>query len=244
MKRVRTGVRTAKRAARTTTPIEFKLAEQDTWQPARLFSVAGIGGAGEEQERRATSALVATMQAVPAFARAVCSRVGAPPPGVSKAISKFPTNEANLVSFPMPSSRFHAAVDCGPVCSKSRPVTASSSASNSRTTSMWLVGKKYDAVISLSNDIPPASAGELPVEVDRRKLAKVALRHLSWAEVAHEARMLLSHGHIEENLQNWILREFLRYLDHPRSGGFRVRRHGPSLGSGTRSRDCRNPAAE
>jgi hypothetical protein len=72
-------------------------------------------------------------------------------------------------------------------------------------------------VISLSNDIP-ASAGELPVEVDRRKLAKVALRHLSWAEVAHEARMLLSHGQIEENLQDWILREFLRYLDHPRSG--------------------------
>lgn len=77
--------------------------------------------------------------------------------------------------------------------------------------------KKYDVVVSLSNDVP-ASAGELPVEVDRRKLAKVALRHLSWAEVAHEARMLLSHGGIDDDLQAWMLAEFLRYLDHPRSG--------------------------
>ncbi len=77
--------------------------------------------------------------------------------------------------------------------------------------------KKYDVVVSLSNDVP-ASAGELPVEVDRRKLAKVALRHLSWAEVAHEARMLLSHGGIDDDLQAWVLAEFVRYLDHPRSG--------------------------
>jgi hypothetical protein len=77
--------------------------------------------------------------------------------------------------------------------------------------------KNYDVVVSLSNDVP-ASAGELPVEIDRRKLAKVALRHLSWAEVGHEARMLLSHGGIDDALQAWILAEFLRYLDHPRSG--------------------------
>lgn len=52
---------------------------------------------------------------------------------------------------------------------------------------------KYDVVISVSNDLPSGS-GELPVEVDKRKLTKVALRHLSWAEVIHDARMTLSHG--------------------------------------------------
>lgn len=57
--------------------MEFKLAEHEAWQPARLFSVFGVG-AGEEQERRATSALIATMQAVRPFARALCARMGAP----------------------------------------------------------------------------------------------------------------------------------------------------------------------
>ncbi len=71
------GVRTAKRAVKKSKPLVFGLAEQDTWQPARLFSVIGVG-AGEEQERRATSALIATMQAVRPFARAVCARVGLP----------------------------------------------------------------------------------------------------------------------------------------------------------------------
>jgi hypothetical protein len=70
-------VRTAKRVAKKAKPIEFKLAERDNWQPARLFSVFGVG-AGEEQEKRATSALIATMQVVRPFARALCARIGAP----------------------------------------------------------------------------------------------------------------------------------------------------------------------
>lgn len=215
VKRVRTGVRTAKRAARTTTPIEFKLAEQDTWQPARLFSVAGIG-AGEEQERRATSALVATMQAVPAFARAVCSRVGAPAGGFEGYLEvPYERGESRVIPDAVLKVSRGSRLWTGLLEVK----TGNGKLKREQLENYLDVArrKKYDAVISLSNDIP-ASAGELPVEVDRRKLAKVALRHLSWAEVAHEARMLLSHGHIEENLQNWILREFLRYLDHPRSG--------------------------
>ena len=62
-----------------------------------------------------------------------------------------------------------------------------------------------------------SGAGELPVEVDKRKLTKVALRHLSWAEVIHEARVTLSHGGIDNPLQAWILHEFLRYIEHPKS---------------------------
>ena len=42
-----------------------------------LFSVIGVGS-GDEQRRRTTSALILTMQAVPLFARAITSRVGAP----------------------------------------------------------------------------------------------------------------------------------------------------------------------
>src|SRR4051812_12880288 len=48
-----------------------------TWHPARLIPVAGIKGQ-EEQERRATSALLAVMGAVPEFGLALLAPLGAP----------------------------------------------------------------------------------------------------------------------------------------------------------------------
>ncbi|WP_458687100.1 TerD family protein [Nocardia tengchongensis] len=209
------GVRTAKKPVKKAKPIEFKLAESDAWQPARLFSVVGVG-AGEEQERRATSALISTMQAVRPFARALCSRMGAPV-GLFEGYIEVQYDRGDSKVIPdavlkvIRGSRVWTAL--------LEVKTGTGRLKREQLESYLDVArkKKYDVVVSLSNDVP-ASAGELPVEVDRRKLAKVALRHLSWAEVAHEARMLLSHGGIEDELQAWILNEFLRYLDHPRSG--------------------------
>ena len=47
------------------------------WERARLFPVSGIGGA-DEQERRATSALLAVVQSVREFGRAMTVPMGAP----------------------------------------------------------------------------------------------------------------------------------------------------------------------
>ncbi|WP_209890681.1 TerD family protein [Nocardia goodfellowii] len=211
----RRGVRTTKQVVRKTKPMEFKLAEQDTWQTARLFSVVGVG-TGEEQERRATSALIATMQAVRPFARALCARMGAPA-GVFEGYVEvqYERGESKVIPDAVLKVIRGSRVWTGLLEVK----TGNGRLKREQLESYLDVArkKKYDAVVSLSNDIP-AAPGELPVEVDRRKLTKVALRHLSWAEVAHEARMLLSHGGVESELQVWMLGEFLRYLDHPRSG--------------------------
>ncbi|MEU8897300.1 TerD family protein [Nocardia sp. NPDC048505] len=209
------GVRTAKQAVRKIKPLEFKLAEQDSWQTARLFSVVGVG-AGEEQERRATSALIATMQAVRPFARALCARMGAPA-GAFEGYCEvhFERGESTVIPDAVLKVVRGSRIWTGLLEVK----TGNGKLKRDQLESYLDVArkKKYDAVISLSNDIP-AGPGELPVEVDRRKLTKVELRHLSWAEVAHEARMLLSHGGIDNELHAWILGEFLRYLEHPRSG--------------------------
>ncbi|MFQ6225701.1 TerD family protein [Nocardia sp. NPDC002869] len=211
----RRGVRTAKRPVRTSKPIEFVLAENEAWQPARLFSVAGVG-AGEEQERRATSALVATMQAVHPFARALCSRVGAPAGTFEGYFEvQYDRGDGRVI----PDAVFRVARGGRLWTGLLEVKTGGGKLRREQLESYLDVArkKKYDAVISLSNDIP-AAAGELPVQVDRRKLTEVALRHLSWAEVSHEARRLLAHGGVEDPLQAWLLGEFLRYLDHPRSG--------------------------
>jgi hypothetical protein len=75
----------------------------------------------------------------------------------------------------------------------------------------------FNAVVTLSNEIAPA-AGEHPVAVDHRKLRKVGLFHLSWAEILQEVRMVLTHRGVENPLQAWILAEFIRYRVHPLPG--------------------------
>ncbi|MFC8528744.1 TerD family protein [Nocardia sp. NPDC057227] len=211
----RRGVRTAKRAAvKRAEPMTFTLGE-DGWQTARLFSVAGIG-AGDEQERRATSAFVATMQAVKPFARAICARIGAPV-GAFEGYLEVQYERGDGKVVPDAVLRVQRG---GKIWTALLEVKTGNGRLRRDQLENYLDvarRRKYDVVVSLSNDVP-AGPGELPVEVDRRKLAKVALRHLSWAEVAHEARMLLAHGGIEDELRAWLLAEFLRYLEHPRSG--------------------------
>ncbi|WP_067711101.1 TerD family protein [Nocardia yamanashiensis] len=209
------GVRTTKKVVKKAKPIEFKFAEHDGWQTARLFSVIGVG-AGEEQERRATSALIATMQAVKPFARALCARMGAPAGAFEGYVEvQYERGDSKVI----PDGVLKVVRGSRTWTGLLEVKTGNGKLRKDQLENYLDVArrKKYDVVVSLSNDIP-AGPGELPVEVDRRKLTKVALRHLSWAEVAHEARMLLSHGGIEDDLQAWVLSEFLRYLDHPRSG--------------------------
>lgn len=74
----------------------------------------------------------------------------------------------------------------------------------------------FDAVITVSNQLLSGS-DDLPVAIDRRKLRKVALRHLSWDEIRSVAIHLSMHGKVEDATQRWILREFVRYLLHDQS---------------------------
>jgi hypothetical protein len=50
---------------------------EESWHEARLIPTSGINGA-EEQERRATSALLAVVSAVREFGRALVRPLGAP----------------------------------------------------------------------------------------------------------------------------------------------------------------------
>jgi hypothetical protein len=57
-----------------------------------------------------------------------------------------------------------------------------------------------------------------PVEVDKRKIRKVVLHHVSWAEVLSAAVLQRVHRGVSDPEQSWILAELIRYLEHPRSG--------------------------
>jgi hypothetical protein len=82
-------------------------------------------------------------------------------------------------------------------------------------------------VMTVSNEIPSV-AGAHPTAVDRRKLKKVPLQHLSWTQVLTRAVMQKDHQGVSDPDQAWILGELIRYLEHPRSGAMEFESMGGS----------------
>lgn len=75
----------------------------------------------------------------------------------------------------------------------------------------------FDAVVTISNEIP-AIAGHHPTKVDKRKLRKVALHHVSWSQVLAQAVLQKEFRGVADPDQAWILGELIRYLEHRKSG--------------------------
>lgn len=185
------------------------------WQSARLFPIAGIGGA-EEQERRATSALLAVMSIVRDFGRDLTSRFGAP---------SGPVHSFTEVTF----GHDDEAVRPDGVLRVTRGQREWSALVEVKTSDGRLAApqieayldvarsKGYDAVLTISNQLVGAD-GEHPVQVDRRKLRKVSLHHLGWDEIRTRAEILSYHRGIVDPTQLRILEEFLRYMTYSRSG--------------------------
>ncbi len=188
---------------------------EDTWLAARLIPTSGINGA-EEQERRATSALLAVMSAVREFGRAVTQPFGAPAGPVQTYIE---------VPFQLGESRFFPdgliRVSRGQrVWTALVEVKTGGNELRVDQLERYLdIAKEqgFDALITISNEIPPIP-GQHPTAVDKRKLKKVALYHLPWSEVLTLAVMQKEYRGVADPDQAWVLGELIRYLEHPRSG--------------------------
>ncbi len=211
----RRGVHTRKKRATGAAIAPLTLAVDPSWQPARLFSVSGVG-VGEEQEKRATSTLMSTMMAVRDFGRALVSRFGGPAGTIETYLEvPFTLDERTVI----PDAVIRVA-RAGRIWTALLETKTGASPLRADQVDRYLDLARqqgYDAVVTLSNDLAP-TAGTHPVEVDGRKLRKVALHHISWPEVLHEAEMQLAHRGVDDRLQAWLLAELIRYLQHPRSG--------------------------
>jgi stress response protein SCP2 len=211
----RTAVTTRKKKVTQQAPPVLALAGDETWQSARLFSIAGIGGA-DEQEKRATSALMAIVMAVRSFGRVMTGRLGAPAGTVETFLEvAFPLGERKVI----PDAVIRVARGGSVWTCLVETKTGSGRLRREQVENYLDVAKDngFDAVLTLSNDLAP-SAGTHPLTIDKRRLRKVALYHLSWLEVLHEARMQIQHRGVDDQQQAWMLRELIRYLEHPRSG--------------------------
>lgn len=185
------------------------------WQPARLLPVAGIGS-GEEQERRATSAFLAVLANVKEFGRAVLARLGAPTGSVEAFIE---------VTFGMDDDAYRP----DGVIRVTRGGRQWTALVEVKTGDSPLVigqveqyldiaaSKKYDAVLTISNQLT-SQPSDHPLQLGAKRTKKIALLHLSWEQIRTDIALLQRNQRVAEPTQNYLLREFQRYMEHPRSG--------------------------
>jgi hypothetical protein len=188
---------------------------EETWHAARLIPTSGINGA-EEQERRATSALLAVIPGVKEFGRTLLSPMGAPA-GQLETYIEVPFDHGERTVYPdglIRAKRGHK------VWTALVEVKTGNNQLQAEQLDTYLdIAKQqgFDAVITISNEIPPAP-GQHPTAVDRRKLRKVDLHHLPWVQILSAAVLQKEHRGVADPDQAWILGELIRYLEHPRSG--------------------------
>jgi hypothetical protein len=191
------------------------MTEEKPWNVARLIPTSGINGA-EEQERRATSALLAVMGSVREYGRAITSPFGAPA-GAMETYIEVPFLLGGKKVFPDGLIRVKWGKKVWTALVEVK--TGANELQREQLENYLDVAREhhFDALITISNEIPPA-AGMHPTAVDGRKLRTVSLHHLSWTEVLAMAVMQKDFRGVADPDQAWILGELIRYLEHPKSG--------------------------
>ncbi len=189
---------------------------QDEWHPARLIPAVGIRSQ-EEQEKRATSSLLAVLRAVPEFGHALLGPLGAPKGRLltyAEVQLKDPAGKIHIPDGALVAERGKTTWRC------LLEVKTSTAQLKTDQVSRYLDmarEHKFDAVLTISNQIT-GSVKDSPVNVDGRRLRTIDLYHLSWWRVITEAIVQHRFRGISDPDQAWILGELIAYLDDERSG--------------------------
>ena len=186
------------------------------WIPARLIPTGKM--TQQEQERRATSVFLAVLPMVPSFAKAVLTDVGAPG---GKQITTF--TEVRLkgadgkVHIPDGAIRVQRGNKTWTCLVE---VKTGNAAIDTDQVERYLELARlndFDAVLTISNQIR-SDPKELPYKVNKVKVGRLAICHISWWRVLTEAVIEHRFKGIDDAEQAWLLNELVRYLDDPKSG--------------------------
>ena len=190
--------------------------DTSSWETARLIPVSGMRNA-EEQECRATSALLAVLASVDEFGMAFAKPCGALKGRFDAYIETlFEMDDGSTVR---PDGLIRTVRGKRSWTALIEVKTGSNELNRDQIEAYLDLAKEqgFDCVITISNQIARIP-GEHPVEVDKRKLRKVALYHMSWSRVLTEAVLQKSYRGVADADQAWILGELIRYLEHPNAG--------------------------
>ncbi|MFG3270827.1 MULTISPECIES: TerD family protein [Streptomyces] len=208
--------RTAKKKVTPPRAPVKSLAENESWRQARLFPVSALKN-DRDRETRATSVLLSVMAQVPRFGRRITAPFGAPSgrmetfTEVSLPHGDTPRRPDGVIRVERAGKLWTALVETK---TNGNPLK-----SDQVQAYMDIAARRgYEAVITLSNDVALEGSPLVDVKIDRRRKHQVALWHLSWAEVAHQAQMLIRHEGVGNAARTWLLQDLLHYLQHDNSG--------------------------
>lgn len=200
------------------------------WQEARLIPVSGIGSESEA-ETRGTSALLAVMSIVRPFSKALLDSMGASRARGATVDTYIEVDFENDGGRVRPDGVIQVSYgNQAPWVALVEVKTGSSKLEAQQINNYWHVARKekYDAVITISNEIALA-AGEHPTRgLKVRANSSVQVHHLSWTYILSEALSQKIHRGVEDPEQSWMLGELIRYLEHPNSGALEFNDMGPS----------------
>ena len=192
--------------------------EPEGWRHARLIPTSGIRSQ-QEQEKRATSCLLAVMHGVPEFGHALLKDLGAP---------KSPTIET-FAEVRFKDAAGKTVIPDGAICCRRgsknwtclvEVKTGAARLRDEQVACYLDIAKAhgFDGVLTISTQIT-ADSSESPVSVDRRKLrGGLGLWHFSWWRVLTEAVVQERYRGISDPDREWVLRELIHYLSSKGSG--------------------------
>ena len=198
----------------------------ENWQAARLIPLP-TGSGVEAKERHAASALLAVLSVVDEFGRALLKPLGAPAGKIEAFIETPIKHESGktvrpdgVIGVTRAGRTWWALVEC--------KIGDQQLVADQMETYLDLArANGIDAVLSVSNQYSTRSA-EYPIQIDRKKLRKVAIHHWSWVRVLTEAEVQRQFRGVKDPDQAYILSELIRYLSDPRSGVVQFDDMGPS----------------
>ncbi|MDX3539840.1 TerD family protein [Streptomyces sp. MB09-01] len=202
------------------------LAENDSWPTARLFPVPSLKS-DKEREVRATSVLLSVMAQVPELGRRLTAAFGAPA-GRMQTFTEVSLPHGDSPKRPDGVIRVERAGRLWTALVETKTNGNPLKAEQVQQYMDIATRRGYEAVITLSNDVALEGAAVVDVKVDGRRKHKVSLWHLSWAEVAHQAQMLIRHEGVGNAAHAWLLQELLEYLQHENSGCHGFQNMGPA----------------
>jgi hypothetical protein len=191
------------------------------WQRARLIPVSGIGSE-QEAETRATSALLAVIEAVRDLSTGMSAPLGASKAQKAEVrcytevpfklgAGKNASRPDGLVQITYGKSTWTALIEVK---------TGTATLDADQLNGYWDIAREqnFDAVVTISNEIAPSKDAHPTEGLKVRANSRVKVHHYSWTALLSMCEVIRDHRGVDDPDQAWILGELIRYLRHPNSG--------------------------
>jgi hypothetical protein len=173
----------------------------------------------QEQEKRATSCLLAVMYGVPEFGHALLKELGAPKSPVIETFAEVRFKDVGGKTV-IPDGAITCRRGTKTWTCLVEVKTGAAKLKDEQVAAYLDIAKThgFDGVLTISTQIT-ANSSESPVGVDRRKLrGGLGLWHFSWWRVLTEAVVQQRYRGISDPDQEWVLRELIHYLSSEAAG--------------------------